>query len=113
VDAGAASCLYSSALGPAPLKRGVMLATRIEPLVACAVLILLAGCATQSRLGETEVLPARVFRVIGDARWKSAADQPWQTVKTGTRLDPGAEIQTAAKSRANISAPYRTRKVLG
>jgi hypothetical protein len=53
---------------------------------------------------------------MGDARWRSAADQPWQKVKTGTRLAPGAEIQTAAKSRAEICfgrSPKRTRGDLG
>jgi len=93
-----------------------MRAAIIEPLLACAVLLLLAGCATQSRPGEAEVLPAQVFRVKGDACWRSAADQPWQKVKKGTRLTPGAEIQTAAKSRADICfgrSPKRIRGDLG
>jgi hypothetical protein len=36
------------------------------------------------------------------ARWKSDADQPWQEVKAGTRLPPGAVLETAMESRADI-----------
>ena len=103
--------------GPALLTarvRPVMRAARIGPLLACAVLLLLVGCATQSPLGEAEVLPARVFRVEGAARWRSHADQPWQEMKAGTRLPPGAVIQIAAKSHADIClgrSAKRTRRV--
>jgi hypothetical protein len=86
-----------------------------QALVVGVALLLLAGCATQPPPGEAGVLPARVFQLKGEARWRSDADQPWQAVKTGTTLPPGAEIQTAAKSRAEICfgrSPKRTRSVL-
>lgn len=85
----------------------------IGPLLAGAALLLLAGCATHSRPSQEEVLPARVFRVKGNAYWRSAGDQPWQEVKAGTRLAPGSEIQTAAKSRAEISFGRSPKRIRG
>jgi hypothetical protein len=90
-----------------------MRTAKIGLLLACPSLLLLAGCATQPRPGEAEALPARVFRVQGNVQWRSAADQPWQEVKTGTRLAPGSEIQTAAKSRAEISFGRSPKRIRG
>jgi hypothetical protein len=90
-----------------------MRAAIIGPLLAGAALLLLAGCATHPGKGEEEVLPARVFRVKGNAYWRSAADQPWQEIKTGTRLAPGSEIQTGAKSRAEISFGRSPKRIRG
>lgn len=92
-----------------------MRAAPIGPLLACAALLLLAGCVTQSPPGEAEVLPARVFRLKGAARWRSDANQPWQEAKAGTRLPPGAVIETAVASRADICLgrpPKRIRSVV-
>jgi hypothetical protein len=61
-------------------------------LVFSALLLLLAGCATQSPPGQADVLPAGVFRLKGDARWRSNDYQPWQVVKVGTRIHPGETI---------------------
>jgi hypothetical protein len=79
-----------------------MRATTIEPLLACAVLLLPAGCATESPPTEPGVLAARVFRLKGLARWRSDAEQPWQEVKEGMRLAPGAVIETGCEGRADI-----------
>lgn len=87
----------------------------IRPLLACVTLILLAGCATPPPPGEAEVLPARVFRLKGIARWRTGGDQPWQEVKVGTRLPLGAVVQTGAKSWADIClgrSPKRMRTVV-
>jgi len=92
-----------------------MRAAPIRPLLACVTLVLLAGCATPPPPGEAEVLPARVFRLKGIARWATDADQPWQEVKAGTRLPEAAVIQTAANSRADIClgrSPKRLRAVV-
>jgi hypothetical protein len=90
-----------------------MRAATIGPLLAGATLVLLAGCATHCRPSEEEVLPARVFRIKGKAYWRSAADQPWREVKTGSRLAPGSEIRTAVKSRAEICFGRSPRRMRG
>jgi hypothetical protein len=71
-------------------------------LLATAALLLLAGCATQSPSGHAEILPAKVFRLKGTARWKTGADQPWQEVKKGMKIPVAAIIQTASKSYVSI-----------
>jgi hypothetical protein len=90
-------------------------AATIGLLLAGAALLLLAGCATESPPTEAVVLPARVFRLKGLARWRSDAEQPWQEVKEGMRLAPGAVIETGVDSRADICfgrSPKRIRMVL-
>jgi hypothetical protein len=97
------------------LKRVIMRAAPIRPLLPCVTLFLLAGCATPPPPGEAEVLPARVFRLKGMARWRADVDQPWQEVKAGTRLPQGAVIQTAVESRVDIClgrSPKRVRTVV-
>ena len=92
-----------------------MRAAQLAFLVSYAGLYLLGGCATECQRGETTGLPVRVFRTKGDARWRSAADQPWQEVKVGTMLPPGAVIETANQGWIDVclgKAPKRIRSVL-
>jgi hypothetical protein len=79
-------------------------------LLAAAALLLLAGCATQSQPGGSEALPARVIRVKGAARWASDYGMPWQVVKVGTRLPPGAVIEAGVNSRVDIRLGERSRR---
>jgi hypothetical protein len=88
-------------------------AWRVSPLLAVATLLLLTGCATHCPPTEAEVLPARVFRLKGAARWRLDAEQPWQEVKTGTRLPPGAVIETAVNSRADICLGKSPKRIRG
>jgi hypothetical protein len=73
-----------------------------KPLPAFAALLLLVGCATQSRPGEAEALPVQVVRMKGVARWRSLGGRKWEDVKAVTRLPPGAVVETGEDSRVDI-----------
>jgi hypothetical protein len=73
-----------------------------KPLLACTGLLLLAGCATEPRADKVQVLPFRIFRVSGNARWKSDAGAAWQKAEAGTKLRPGAVVETGVNSRVDL-----------
>jgi hypothetical protein len=85
----------------------------IRQLLLCAALIVAAGCATKGPGGGEEPLPAKVVRLRGAARWWCDDDKTLRAIKVGSKLPPGALVQTAAKSRMDIglgeSAPPRPR----
>jgi len=75
----------------------------IRQFLVCAALLMAAGCATESQPGGVEPLPAKVVRLKGRARWSSDDHKSWQEIKVGSKAPSGVLVQTAAKSRIDVS----------
>src|SRR5437870_3973161 len=67
-------------------------------LVACVVVLTATALSAQTVQDGI----AKVVNIKGSARYMTVAGNPWQPLKVGAVLKPGAIIQTAAKSSVDI-----------
>ncbi len=71
--------------------------------VSCGLVVVWAGCASHSPDQGYAILPCKVLRLKGQARWRSTPDGEWQKLKLGQSVKPGVEMETAADSRVDIA----------